>query len=163
MEQRFKQSPPQHRCITILFCHLIFEAGTNILRKPAIQLLSAPSNLSLILISRDHLNIITVVLELAKYTMLTACSALNQHLFSKNIVNSPSCSCGAVEDSHHFLFVCNLYIDLRRTIFQVVSVIQQPLLNLLVFGSQELANDQNKTIFIAVQEYIVNTKRFKIN
>ena len=71
----------------------------------------------------------------------TACSALNQHLFSKNIVNSPSCSCGAVEDAHHFLFVCNLYTDLRRTLFQVVSVIQQPSLNLLLFGNQELAND----------------------
>ena len=93
----------------------------------------------------------------------TACSALNQHLFSKNIVNSPSCSCGAVEDARHFLFVCNLYTDLRRTLFQVVSVIQQPSLNLLLFGNQELANDQNKTIFIAVQEYIVKTKRFKIN
>ena len=91
------------------------------------------------------------------------CSALNQHLFSKNIVNSPSCSCGAVEDAHHFLFVCNLYTDLRRTLFQVVSVIQQPSLNLLLFGNQELANDQNKTIFIAVQEYIVKTKRFEIN
>ena len=93
----------------------------------------------------------------------TSCSSLNQYLFSKNIVNSPSCSCGAIEDAHHFLFVCNLYTDLRRTIFQVVSVIKQPSLNLLLFGNQELANDQNKTVFTAVQEYIVNTKRFKIN
>ena len=31
------------------------------------------------------------------------CSSLNAHLFSKNIIDSPLCICGAFEDTHHFL------------------------------------------------------------
>ena len=93
----------------------------------------------------------------------TNCSSLNQHLFSKNIVNSPLCRCVAIEDTQHFLFVCNRYNDLRRELFDPVSVIRQPSLNLLLFGDQELTADQNKIIFIAVQEFITKSKGFKIN
>ena len=38
----------------------------------------------------------------------TRCSALNQHLFSKNVVLSPLCSCVGIENSHHFLLECAL-------------------------------------------------------
>ena len=34
----------------------------------------------------------------------TDCSALNYHLFSKNIVDSPHCACGAVETTKHYFF-----------------------------------------------------------
>ena len=37
----------------------------------------------------------------------TVCSSLTQYLFSKNIFISPSCACGAIEYTQHFLFVCN--------------------------------------------------------
>ena len=50
-----------------------------------------------------------------------------------------------------------------RVAFRENGIIQQPSLNLLLFGNQELADEQNKAVFIAVQEYIVKTKRFKIN
>ena len=33
----------------------------------------------------------------------TNCSSLNQYIFSKNIIDSPLCVCGAVEDTSHFL------------------------------------------------------------
>ena len=62
----------------------------------------------------------------------TNCSSLNQHLFSNNIDNSPLCTCGAIEDTQHFLFVCNRYNDLRRELFDSVSVIRQPSLNLFL-------------------------------
>ena len=32
----------------------------------------------------------------------THCSSLNQHLFSKNIVESPLCVCRSLEDTNHF-------------------------------------------------------------
>ena len=32
------------------------------------------------------------------------CSSLNSHLYSKNIINSPSCSCGDFESAYHFFF-----------------------------------------------------------
>ena len=51
----------------------------------------------------------------------------------------------------------------RRELFEIVSVIRQPSPNLLRFGEPELSDDQNKRIFVAVQEFIVKTKRFKIN
>ena len=46
----------------------------------------------------------------------TAFSSLNQHLFSKNIVNSPSCTYGAIEDTQHFLFVCNRTMILEENV-----------------------------------------------
>ena len=30
----------------------------------------------------------------------------------KNIVDNPYCTCGDIEDTHHFLFVCHQYTDL---------------------------------------------------
>ena len=44
----------------------------------------------------------------------TACSPLRQHLHSKNIVDSPYCTCGDIEDTHHFLFICHQFTDLRQ-------------------------------------------------
>ena len=37
------------------------------------------------------------------------CSSLNQHLYSKNIVDSPLCQCGAIETTEHYLLYCPLY------------------------------------------------------
>ena len=45
-------------------------------------------------------------------------SSLNQHLFSKNIIDSPTCACGAVEGTctYHYLFVCNRFSHLRQSL-----------------------------------------------
>ena len=37
------------------------------------------------------------------------CSSLNAHLYRKNIIDSPSCSCGGFESAYHFLFTCPNY------------------------------------------------------
>ncbi|MCG8077918.1 MAG: reverse transcriptase family protein, partial [Candidatus Thiodiazotropha taylori] len=57
------------------------------------------------------------------------CSALNQHLFSKNIIPSPLCACGEIEDSRHFLLICNRYQHIRVALINSVSVICEPTLN----------------------------------
>ena len=44
------------------------------------------------------------------------CSSLNSHLYSKNIINSPSCSCGGFESAYHFFFICPIYRH-TRTIY----------------------------------------------
>ena len=36
------------------------------------------------------------------------------HLFSKNIVESPLCVCGTLEDTNHFLFNCGRFHNLRQ-------------------------------------------------
>ena len=91
----------------------------------------------------------------------TACSPLRQHLHSKNIVNNPYCTCGDIEDTHHFLFVCHQYTDLRRDLLNSVSDICQPNLNVLLCGDITLAFVQNKQIFKAVQEFIIKSKSFE--
>ena len=91
----------------------------------------------------------------------TACSPLRQRLHSKNVVDSPYCTCGDIEDTHHFLFVCHQFTDLRRDLINSVSDICQPYLNVLLFGDISLTVDQNKQIFKAVQEFIIKAKRFE--
>ena len=91
----------------------------------------------------------------------TACSPLRQHLHSKNIVDNPYCTCGDIEDTHHFLFVCQQYTDLRQDLLNSVSDICQPNLNVLLCGDITLTFVQNKQIFKAVQEFIIKSKRFE--
>ena len=79
----------------------------------------------------------------------------------KNIVDSPYCTCGAIEDTHHFLFVCHLFADIRRDLISSVSDICQPNLKVLLCGDISLTFDQNKQIFKAVQESIILSKRFE--
>ena len=43
-----------------------------------------------------------------------SCSSLNEHLFVRNLVDSPNCICGNIESTTHFLFNCNRYTDLRN-------------------------------------------------
>ena len=79
----------------------------------------------------------------------------------KNIVGSPYCTCGAIEDTHHFLFVCHQIRDLRRNLIHSVSDICQPNLNVLLCGDISLTFDQNKQILKAVHEFIIKSKRFE--
>ena len=45
-------------------------------------------------------------------------SFLNYNMFQVNIVSEPSCRCGANrEDSHHFVFDCYHYANMRYTLF----------------------------------------------
>ena len=91
----------------------------------------------------------------------TSCSPLRQHLHSKNIADSPYCTCGDIEDTHHFLFVCHRFTDLRRDLINSVSDICQPYLNVLLCGDISLTFGQNKQIFKAVQEFTIKSKRFE--
>ena len=79
----------------------------------------------------------------------------------KNIVDSPYCSCGDIEDTHHFSFVCHQFTDLRRDLINLVSDICQPNLNVLLCGDKSLTFDQNKQIIKAVQEFMIKSKRFE--
>ena len=73
----------------------------------------------------------------------------------------PYCTCGDIEDTHHFLFVCHQYTDLRRDLLNSVSDICQPNLNVLLCGDITLIFVQNKQIFKAVQEFIIKSKRYE--
>ena len=79
-------------------------------------------------------------------------------LVFKNTVDSPHCTCGDTEDTHHFLFVCHQFTDLRRDLLNSVSNICQPNLNVLLCGDISFSFDQNNQIFKAVNEFIIKSK-----
>ena len=91
----------------------------------------------------------------------TACSPLRQHLHSKNIVDSPYCTCGDIVDTHHFLLVCHQFTDLRQDLINSVSDIYLPNFNVVLCGDVSLTFDQNQHISKAVQEFIIKSNRFE--
>ena len=90
-------------------------------------------------------------------------SSLNAHIFSKNIIDSPLCICRAFKDTHHFLLSYTRYPLLRQEFVDKVTPVCYTSLNVLLFGSQELSDSANKQIFLAVQEFLIKSKRFEVN
>ena len=85
------------------------------------------------------------------------CSALKQHLFKKNLVESSLCTCGIPETSKHFLFDCQNYLQERtRTLSEFLHL---PVKSLL-FGDLRWSEDENIRVFEAVHKYITFTGRF---
>ena len=69
----------------------------------------------------------------------------------KNIIDSPYCTCGDIEATQHFLFVCLQFTYLRRDLINSLSNICQHNLNVLLCGDISITFDKNKQIFKAVQ------------
>ena len=88
------------------------------------------------------------------------CSALNQHLFLCNLIDSPLCTCGKIESASHFLLYCPNYFSLRDKYITPLQILCNITCNVLLFGNENLTNDENKYIFIKVQRFILKTKRF---
>jgi hypothetical protein len=76
-------------------------------------------------------------------------SSLNEHLYTKNIIDSPNCLCGEIESTHHYLFTCPIYTcqqnSLFRKLLQLLNI--RPSENLLLFGSLDLDIDSNIIVF----------------
>ena len=53
--------------------------------------------------------------------------------YSNNIIDCPQCVCGSLEDTHHYLFVCQQFANLRRDLFNSVSDICHPNRNVLLY------------------------------
>lgn len=88
------------------------------------------------------------------------CSSLRQHLFQKNIIDNPLCECGVVENTSHFFLICNRFGQIRQDLLNRVSIYCQPTVNIFLYGSTDLPDDQNEDIFLAVQDFILKSKRF---
>ena len=86
------------------------------------------------------------------------CSSLNSHLYHKNIVDSPSCLCGGFESAYHFLFVCPRFAAAKNS--YLPSNLHNHSTRDLLFGCESKTNQQNETIFLKVQDFIVNSGRF---
>ena len=100
------------------------------------------------------------------YTRLrTECSSLNEQLFRRNLVPSPNCLCGEIEDNRHFLLICPRYNIFRQDMLNLIqsTIPQNVPINtaLLLFGDQAtLSMQENSFVFAEVQKYIKLTKRF---
>ena len=91
----------------------------------------------------------------------TNCSSLHQHLYFRNIIDSPLCSCGEIESNQHYFFDCRYYREFRDSLFQSVSEITTVSLHTLLFGDETLSLADNEKVFSAVHSYIVDTDRFR--
>lgn len=71
--------------------------------------------------------------------------------------------CGKKEDVYHFLFVCKLFSNARNTLFNELLQIQNLgiiVLHTLLWGNDNLDYKTNVRIFTAVQNFIINSRRF---
>ena len=77
------------------------------------------------------------------------CSSLNAHLHKKNIVPSPSCSCGA--------YKCPNYTVIRNTI--LLNNLNNFNTNDLLYGLPTATDTENEVLFSQVQEFIIHSNR----
>ena len=83
------------------------------------------------------------------------------HLFIRNLVESPNCICGITETVSHFLLDCPRHTTLRQQLFfSLLDIPETISLKLLIFGSVNLNDEENKAVFKSVQTFIIKSKRF---
>ena len=100
--------------------------------------------------------------------MRNKCSALNAVLYHANLILNSNCLCGHHnENAEHYLLHCN-----RFTVTRIIMLFEINKLNfigipvnidLLFFGNEKLSCDVNCSIFLAVQKYIKDTRRFSMS
>jgi hypothetical protein len=72
-------------------------------------------------------------------------SALNAHFFIRNLVETPNCICGITETVSHFLLDCPRHTTLKQQLFfSLLDIPETISLNLLIFGSINLNDEENK-------------------
>ena len=86
------------------------------------------------------------------------CSALNSHLYRKNIVPSPSCSCGDFESAYHFFFICPNYSNARN--LYLPSNLNDLNTHQLLHGKPDVSDSDNECLFLQVQDFIMHSRRF---
>ena len=83
-----------------------------------------------------------------------------KHLFDRNIVNSPFCDCGMVEDNYHYFFRCPMYAAIRHDLISSISMLCTPTLDTILHGNDNIDERSNIAIFKAVHSFIRLSKRF---
>ena len=65
------------------------------------------------------------------------------HLFNRNLIKSPNCTCGVVKSTSHFLLFCPKYTLLRNEIIFSMALDVPITVNVLLYGSNILIAEQN--------------------
>ena len=99
-------------------------------------------------------------------------SYLNAHAYSIGLAQSPQCSCGAMQETTlHMLNLCPIHASGRRVLFDLVGQLVSPFTKFnhrqkmytLLYGYKSDNKDYhyiNIQITLAVQNFLINTKRF---
>ena len=100
--------------------------------------------------------------------MRNKCSALNADLYHANLILNSNCLCGhRNETAEHYLLHCNRFTVTRIIMLfgiNKLNLIGIPVnIDLLFFGNETLSCDVNCSIFLAVQKYIKDTRRFSMS
>ena len=86
------------------------------------------------------------------------CSSLSSDLNRKHIVPSPPCQCGHFASAAHFFFNCPNYNEVRLRYLPVGPHIYT--VNNLLFEMESLTEQENESLFVEVQDFIVKSGRF---
>ena len=90
------------------------------------------------------------------------CSSLGADLFRANIISDPSCACGCpLEDAIHYLLECPLYTNARMQLIMSITPYTVISNENLLFGSDNLTDENNLIVFRNVQKYIHHSNRFE--
>ena len=91
-------------------------------------------------------------------------------IFSYIIVFLPACVCGYYrETSKHYLLECSCFQVHRAHLltsaadclhYHWTTANDNTKLKFLLYGCNEVDFDSNRTLFLAVQEFIINSRRF---
>ena len=97
-------------------------------------------------------------------------TTLNYDLFLHNCISSPACVCGYYrETSKHYLLECSCFQVHRAHLltsaadclhYHWTTANDNTKLKFLLYGCNEVDFDSNRTLFLAVQEFIINSRRF---
>lgn len=100
------------------------------------------------------------------HTRLRHNCILNSDLFRCNLIDSPNCSCGFVEDAYHLFFVCKKYAKARNSLMNKLFALNHVNIidtYLLLWGDDSLTITQNIEIFKSVQIFLSECNRFSKN
>lgn len=88
-------------------------------------------------------------------------SDLNTDLQRSGLRETSECACGnPTENAAHYLTHCDLYKEIRKEMLEELAFEDTLSVDHLLYGTEDLTQEQNNQIFIAVQDFITHSNRF---
>ena len=128
--------------------HLWNSFPTDIRENPSVRIFKRFLQKDKVMIPH-YFNIGSRNLQILHTRLRLKCSNLKQHLYLRNLEESPFCSCGLVESTHHFLLSCANYNIIRQnTLLQLDITLNE---KTLLWGNDTYSKQKNEQIFLTVQ------------
>ena len=75
-------------------------------------------------------------------------------MYSKNIINSPSSTCGGFESAYHFSFICHIYRHTRN--IYLPDVLQTHNTHELLYGKETATDLENEALLLKFQDLVLD-------